>query len=123
MIQRPSLYQGAAPAASFLETGRSETCSGSPGDTNAMTSLNNETAHDLNALIARYTSVGFDDVTPLLEAGLESLSLLRLAVDVATDDDAEINATQLVDLRTVADLKAWLLALATGESNTGVPQC
>jgi acyl carrier protein len=63
---------------------------------------------DLDATIARYATFTFDDSTPLLDAGLESLSLLRLAVDVASDDDAEIDATRLVDLRTVGDLKQWL---------------
>lgn len=63
---------------------------------------------DLDSVIARYASTDFDDSTPLLEAGLESLALLRLAVEVATDDDAEIDATRLVDLRTVGDLKGWL---------------
>ena len=63
---------------------------------------------DLDMAIATYASVVVDDSTPLLEAGLESLSLLRLAVEVARDDDAEIDATGLVDLRTVGDLKTWL---------------
>jgi hypothetical protein len=67
---------------------------------------------DLDLVIARYTTASFDDLTPLQQAGIESLSLLRLAADVATDEDAEIDATQLVDLRTVGDLKQWLLALA-----------
>jgi aryl carrier-like protein len=65
-------------------------------------------ASEFDATIARYASTAFDDDTPLLEAGLESLSLLRLAVEAATDDDAEIDATRLVDLRTVGDLKSWL---------------
>lgn len=63
---------------------------------------------DLDAMIARYATFEFDDSTRLLDAGLESLSLLRLAVDAATDDDAEIDASRLVDLHTVADLKQWL---------------
>lgn len=76
---------------------------------------------DLDSTIARYASVSFDDSTPLLEAGLESLSLIRLAVDVATDDDAEIDAARLVDLRTVGDLKKWLGSLAAaGTAEVGV---
>lgn len=67
-----------------------------------------DTMVDLDATIARYATFTFDDSTPLLDAGLESLALLRLAVEVAADDDAEIDATRLVDLRTVADLKEWL---------------
>jgi acyl carrier protein len=67
-----------------------------------------DTMLDLDATIARYATVTFDDSTHLQDAGLESLALLRLAVEVAADDDTEIDATRLVDLRTVADLKEWL---------------
>lgn len=66
---------------------------------------------DLEAVIAKYATEGFTDATPLLEVGLDSLALLRLAVEVA-DGDAEIDATRLVDVRTVGDLKAWLTGLA-----------
>lgn len=67
-----------------------------------------DTMLDLDATIARFATFSFDDSTPLLDAGLESLSLLRLAVEVAADDDAEIDASRLVDLHTVGDLKGWL---------------
>lgn len=73
-----------------------------------------DTLLDLDATIARYATFAFDDTTQLLDAGLESLALLRLAVDVATDDDAEIDATRLADLKTVADLKRWLTDLTQG---------
>lgn len=63
---------------------------------------------DLDSTIARYATFAFEDTTPLLDVGLESLSLLRLAVEVSTDEDAEIDASRLVDLKTVADLKVWL---------------
>jgi len=63
---------------------------------------------DFDATIARYATFTFDDTSRLLDVGLESLSLLRMAVDVATDDDAEIDASRLVDLHTIADLKQWL---------------
>ena len=78
---------------------------------------------DFDPMIARYAVTEFDDSTSLLEAGLESLSLLRLAVDVATDDDAEIDAAQLVDLRTVKDLKQWLARLAIGGGAGGDTRC
>ncbi|MDT0528307.1 phosphopantetheine-binding protein [Micromonospora sp. DSM 115977] len=77
------------------------------------------TPADLDTTIAKYASVAFDDSTPLLEAGLESLSLLRLAVELADDDDAEIDATRLVDLRTVGDLKQWLRELSAVGAETG----
>lgn len=67
---------------------------------------------DLDTAIARYATADFDDSTSLLDAGLESLSVLRLAVETATDESAEIDATRLVEIHTVGDLKAWLLSLA-----------
>jgi hypothetical protein len=67
---------------------------------------------ELDAVIARYATFAFDDSTLLLDAGLESLALLRLAVEVAPDDDAEIDATRLVDVQTIGDLKGWLRDLA-----------
>ena len=73
-----------------------------------------ETMFDLDATIARYATFAFDDSTALLDAGLESLALLRLAVEVASDDDAEIDATRLVDLHTVADLTQWLIDMIPG---------
>ncbi len=72
-----------------------------------------DTTLDLDATIARYATFTFDDSTPLLDAGLESLALLRLAVDVASDEEAEIDASRLVDLHTVADLKGWLTDIRT----------
>src|SRR4029453_487791 len=55
---------------------------------------------EVDATITRYASVAFDDDTPLLEAGLEALSLLRLAGEAATDDDAGDDATRLAPLPT-----------------------
>ena len=75
---------------------------------------------DLDAIITRYATFTFDDSTPLLDAGLESLALLRLAVEIAADDDAEIDATRLVDLHTVGDLKAWLIELVLATQAEGV---
>ncbi|MFD8280281.1 hypothetical protein ACFV47_13915 [Streptomyces solisilvae] len=65
---------------------------------------------DLDSRIAQYATAEFVDSTLIQEAGLESLSLLRLAVEVA-DEDAEIDAAGLVDVRTVGDLKVWLISL------------
>jgi hypothetical protein len=67
---------------------------------------------DLDPLIARYTVVAFDDSTALGEAGIDSSSLLRLAVEVADDDGAEIDAARLVSLGTIGELKRWLGELA-----------
>jgi aryl carrier-like protein len=79
-----------------------------------------DTTLDLDATIARYATFTFDDSTPLLDAGLESLALLRLAVDVASDEEAEIDASRLVDLHTVADLKGWLTDIRTTVQNGGL---
>lgn len=68
---------------------------------------------DLDAVIAKHATTGFDDATQLLDAGLESLSLLRMAAEVAADEDAEIDASRLVELRTVGDLKTWLAELSS----------
>jgi hypothetical protein len=71
---------------------------------------------DLDSTIAKYATASFDDGALLLEVGLESLSLLRLAVEVAADDDVEIDASRLVNVRTVGELKQWLAELAgTGD--------
>lgn len=78
-----------------------------------------DTTLDLDETIARYATFTFDDSTPLLDAGLESLALLRLAVDVASDEEAEIDASRLVDLHTVADLKGWLTDIRTTTVQNG----
>jgi hypothetical protein len=78
-----------------------------------------QTMVDLDATIARYATFTFDDSTPLLDAGLESLALLRLAVEVAADDDAEIDASRLVELHTIAELKEWLRELLPTVQNGG----
>lgn len=78
-----------------------------------------DTTLDLDATIARYATFTFDDSTRLLDAGLESLALLRLAVDVASDEEAEIDASRLVDLHTVADLKGWLTDIRTTVADGG----
>lgn len=66
---------------------------------------------DLDAMIGRHASGAFTDATPLREAGIDSSALLRLAVAAAGDGDAEIDASRLVDMRTIGDLKRWLLTM------------
>jgi acyl carrier protein len=68
---------------------------------------------DVDAAIARYAVAGFQDTTSLRSAGIDSLSLLRLAVGVIADDDAELDLNRLVDLQTIGDLKRWLTTLAS----------
>ncbi|WP_326809737.1 hypothetical protein OIE62_40520 [Streptomyces scopuliridis] len=74
------------------------------------------TPPDLDSAIAQYATADFDDSTLIQEAGLESLSLLRLAVEVAADEDTEIDAAGLVDVRTVGDLKVWLTGLVRNDA-------
>jgi hypothetical protein len=73
-----------------------------------------KTTIDLDAVIARYSPFAFDESTPLPAAGIESLAMLRLAVEVAANGEMEIDASALAGLRTVGDLKRWLSALASG---------
>ena len=67
---------------------------------------------ELDTMIAEHATGAFSDSTPLLAAGLESLSILRLVVAMAKDDGTEIDATRLAQLRVVGDLKLWLTELA-----------
>lgn len=69
---------------------------------------------DLDLTIARYATHSFTDATLLLDAGIPSLSLMRLVVDALPNGDTEIDVTSLVDLRTVGDLKSWLIGQAGG---------
>jgi hypothetical protein len=73
---------------------------------------------ELDAAIAKYTSFTFEGTTSLMHAGLDSLTLLRIAVDVASDEDTEIDASGLVKLRTIDDLKGWLLSLSASGAHT-----
>ncbi|MBM0274285.1 phosphopantetheine-binding protein [Micromonospora tarensis] len=79
------------------------------------------TLADFDAAIATYAIGSFDDTTLLPEAGIDSLSLLRLAVRFAGTEDAEIDAARLVEIRSVGDLKAWLHQLASTPSSGGAP--
>ena len=75
---------------------------------------------DLDTVIDRYAAEAFDDETSLIEAGLVSLSIFRIITDVVIDDDVEIDASRLADVRTIGDLKNWLREL-TGELTGGAP--
>ncbi|MGH8791176.1 MAG: acyl carrier protein [Stackebrandtia sp.] len=66
---------------------------------------------DLDAVIGRYATWTFDDDTSLVQAGLDSLSVLRMVADLAPDPDREIGAERLVAIETVRELKTWLTDL------------
>jgi hypothetical protein len=76
-----------------------------------------EATVNLDVVIGRFAVFAFDDSTPLAAAGIESLTMLRLAVEVAADEDAEIDASGLAGLRTVGDLKRWLGTLAPDQAS------
>lgn len=75
-----------------------------------MESAMNDTA-GLDAAIAVYASGEFDDATPLAEAGVASLAVLRIVVDVLPDPSYELDTEALAAVSTVGDLKRWLGAL------------
>lgn len=79
------------------------------------------TLHDFDAKIARYATGSFDDNTPLPQAGIDSLALLRLAVESAAASDTEIDASHLVELRTVGDVKRWLSDIAEAPTHEASP--
>jgi acyl carrier protein len=66
---------------------------------------------DLDQAIASYAVGRYNDGSSLTQAGLESLSVLRLVADVVTDPDLEIDTGHLAHVRTVGDLKGWLRGL------------
>ena len=63
---------------------------------------------DFDAIIARYAIGDFTDDSPLTDVGVDSLSVLRMAAELATDPAQPVWPERLARLRTVGDLKAWL---------------
>jgi hypothetical protein len=66
------------------------------------------TSATIDAVIRRNVRVPFEDCFGLAEAGLDSLSVLRIASELIPDPDQEIDPAGLADVRTVADLRRWL---------------
>lgn len=79
-----------------------------------MTLAQNGATDDLDAVISRYAMWPFQDDTTLVQAGLDSLSVLRMVADLEPDPDREIGAERLVAIETVGELKTWLAALHRG---------
>ncbi|MFC7309265.1 hypothetical protein ACFQVC_34285 [Streptomyces monticola] len=65
----------------------------------------------LDAVISAYATGEFDDSTLLAEAGVASLAVLRIVIDVLPDPSLELDTESLATVRTVGDLKQWLAAL------------
>ncbi|MGK5543244.1 hypothetical protein ACSNOH_00585 [Streptomyces sp. URMC 127] len=64
----------------------------------------------------------FENHSLLAEAGLDSLSVLRIASELIPDPDQEIDPTGLAAVRTVGDLLHWLHGLlsSAGISSAGI---
>jgi acyl carrier protein len=66
---------------------------------------------DLDAVIGRYALWTFTDETSLVQAGVDSLSVLRMVAELATSPDREIGAERLVAVTTIGELKDFLADL------------
>ncbi|NBE50738.1 phosphopantetheine-binding protein [Streptomyces boluensis] len=76
-----------------------------------MSRTDEATGSDIDSVITRHVRVPFVDTSPLAEVGLDSLSVLRIAGELITDPEQEIDPTGLAAVRTVADLRQWLHGL------------
>lgn len=65
-------------------------------------------APDLDAVIGRFALWPFTDETPLIQAGVDSLSVLRIVADLAVSPGQEIGVERLVAIQTIGELKDWL---------------
>ncbi|WP_432148831.1 phosphopantetheine-binding protein [Streptomyces sp. bgisy029] len=72
---------------------------------------------EISSALERNIRTPFDDNSPLAEVGLHSLSVLRIAGEVITDPDREIDPSGLAAVRTVGDLRQWLQELRAPEEN------
>jgi acyl carrier protein len=68
-------------------------------------------AEDIDTIISRYAMWSYQDDTTLVQAGVDSLSVLRMVSDLMPDPEREIGAERLVAIETVGELKAWLADL------------
>jgi len=71
-----------------------------------------ETAEEgIVSVMRKHVRVPFGKDSLLAEVGLDSLSVLRIAVDVVPDQDHEIDLADLAGVRTIGDLQLWLRGL------------
>ncbi|WP_353940572.1 hypothetical protein ABII15_02445 [Streptomyces sp. HUAS MG91] len=66
---------------------------------------------EIGSVISRHIRASFDDNSLLAEVGLHSLSVLRIASELITDPDQEIDPTGLASVHTVGELRQWLRGL------------
>jgi aryl carrier-like protein len=67
---------------------------------------------DFDKLIAPYAAGPFTDDSTLIDVGLVSLSVFRIIAELKPDPGVEIDIEGLAGVRTIAELKLWLDALA-----------
>ncbi|RMI40639.1 acyl carrier protein [Streptomyces triticirhizae] len=72
----------------------------------------------VGSIIARFVRVPFTDNSGLAEIGLDSMSLVRVVVAFLPDTGQEIDAAALAELRTVGELRGWLLSVAAAGGET-----
>lgn len=88
---------------------------GSQGVTLIDEAVDDATGSDIaSRMIDAAVRVPFTENSRLAEVGLDSLTLVSMAVACAPDTDQEIDAGALAQLRTVGELRQWLRALAGG---------
>ncbi|MFG2757231.1 hypothetical protein [Streptomyces wuyuanensis] len=78
-----------------------------------MSRTDDMTVGGMDSVIERHARLPFEDHFLLAEAGLDSLSVLRIASELIPDPDQEIDPTGLAAVRTVGDLRQWLHGLLT----------
>ncbi|WP_433374786.1 hypothetical protein [Streptosporangium sp. CA-115845] len=76
--------------------------------------------HRIDDVIARHAVGTFDEATPLVHAGIESLSILRIISEAVPDPATEIDLARLVDVHTIGDLRGWLREMAS--RSAGAPE-
>ncbi|MEU6705575.1 hypothetical protein [Streptomyces wuyuanensis] len=78
-----------------------------------MSRTDDMTGGGIDSVVERHARLPFEDHFLLAEAGLDSLSVLRIASELIPDPDQEIDPTGLAAVRTVGDLRQWLHGLLT----------
>lgn len=72
-----------------------------------MDHLVREFDEELTSTLRKFVRVPFTDESSLVEIGLDSLAVLRVVAALAPDSDREIDLSELVDLRTVGQIRRW----------------
>lgn len=62
----------------------------------------------MKSLIEKFVRVPFTTESALVDIGLDSLAVVRIAVAALPDADREIDPGELAGLRTVGQFQTWL---------------